>query len=395
MTYQLRVALLAGTLAQGGAEKQLAYTVRALLQCGANVRLYATTRGEHWEPLIQSIGVPVVCVGSWTNPLARLSALAIELRRFRPHVIQSVHSYMNLYAGLVGRILNVPSLGAMRTSFRRCAQANGVWARFLIKAPTMLVANSEAVVDELAQAQMAQDRILLLPNVIDLREYIVADTFNAWLTERREAAPTAMFVGRLIPVKRLDRFVNAVSQACKVFPTMKALIVGDGPERARMEQLVEATKLPAGRIEFLGQVDDVRAVLSNGDMLVLSSDDEGSPNVILEAMAARLPVITTPVGDASVMVQDGINGYVVPCERVDVIAERMIRLAESPSLRFRLGSAGRMWVERNGDAKNLPGRLMEIYREAARRVNDARLLRLLPTSQPNDPPWESGMCAGA
>ena len=82
---------------------------------------------------------------------------------------------------------------------------------------------------------------------------------------------------------------------------------------------------------------------------------------------ARLPVVTTPAGDAGVVVDDGVSGYVVPFDDVDAMAGRMIRLAESRELRQRMGEAGRRRVENAHSYDGLAGRLMSVYEAIAGR----------------------------
>jgi glycosyltransferase involved in cell wall biosynthesis len=147
--------------------------------------------------------------------------------------------------------------------------------------------------------------------------------------------------------------------------------------------------LPDG-VLFLGQREDVPAVLSRVDLLVLTSAYEGFPNVLLEAMAARLPVITVPAGDAGIVVQDGLTGYVVNPEDPEGaggevaitrgIADRLVCLAQSASLRRQLGDAGRRRVEQLYSFEILPSRLFSLYQEMARASGDRRLAHILSAS---------------
>ena len=100
-------------------------------------------------------------------------------------------------------------------------------------------------------------------------------------------------------------------------------------------------------------------------MLVLTSDDEGLPNVVLEGMAAGLPVVSTPAGEARRIVEDDVDGLVVPFGDAGAVADAMRRLARTPLLRARLGSAGRSKVRRDYALESLPERLAALYRSAA------------------------------
>jgi glycosyltransferase involved in cell wall biosynthesis len=110
-------------------------------------------------------------------------------------------------------------------------------------------------------------------------------------------------------------------------------------------------------------------------MIVLTSRQEGFPNVLLEAMAARLPAITTPVGDAAMLVDDGRTGFVVPFGDEALLAVRMMALAQSPAMRRIYGDAGRARVEAHYRVDGLAGRALRIYRGIAAQQQCGRTLR--------------------
>jgi glycosyltransferase involved in cell wall biosynthesis len=122
--------------------------------------------------------------------------------------------------------------------------------------------------------------------------------------------------------------------------------------------------LPDG-VCFTGQRADVPALLDGSGVFVLTSDHEGFPNVLLEAMAARLPVVTTPAGDAADLVEDGRTGFVVDFGDKKKLVERIERLTDSPDLRRELGEAGRKRVEEVYGCAGVASRLLGIYRKVA------------------------------
>src|SRR5213593_4389041 len=110
----MKVSFVAGTLGQGGAERQLFYMVKALVETGARPRVLCLTRGEFWEERITSLGVPVTWVGERPSRLARTRAIVAELKRERPDILQSQHFYTNLYVVAAARVLGVREIGAIR-----------------------------------------------------------------------------------------------------------------------------------------------------------------------------------------------------------------------------------------------------------------------------------------
>src|SRR5262245_10008242 len=94
---RLTISFLAGTLGQGGAERQLFYSLRTLKESGAHPQLFCLTRGEFWEEPIRDLGVPIRWIGKHQSRAVRLACLIDSLRKDRPMIIQSQHFYTNIY----------------------------------------------------------------------------------------------------------------------------------------------------------------------------------------------------------------------------------------------------------------------------------------------------------
>ena len=94
--------------------------------------------------------------------------------------------------------------------------------------------------------------------------------------------------------------MTALNIACREAPKLLGIIIGDGPELANLQAFAQQRGLSEENLLFLGRRDDVPAILRRAQIFMLTSDHEGFPNVLLEAMAARLPVITTPAGDLAI-----------------------------------------------------------------------------------------------
>lgn len=384
---RLRVALLAGTLGPGGAEKQLVYMARALAEAGVSVRVYCLTAGERYEQELCRRGLRPICVGGVGHPVLRLGALLRRLGGFRPHVVQSAHFFTNLYVAVAGRLLGCLALGAIRSDVDHEMQGNRFWGPWLLRCPTALITNSAAAFRNAQRRGVPPSALNVLENVIDLEEFdeefdrqvFAADAAPSIgrAAERGCAGPVAAIVGRLVPAKRVDRFLTAVSIAQQALPELQGLVVGDGNQRAALEQLARTLPLRPGSIQFAGHCPQTAPWLRQAHMLVVSSDHEGFPNVVLEGMAARVPVITTPAGDAPVVVQDGVTGFVVPFDDVRAMAQRMVQLACAPALAREMGAAGRQIVEQRYGINGLAGRLLAIYRRHAEMSANRQVLQAL------------------
>ncbi len=372
---RLRVGFVAGTLGVGGAEKQLTYMAAALQRAGVEVEVYCLQRGEAHEHTFKQMQIPVLHFGQVHSVPMRTWRLWRHVRHFRPHILQSAHFFTNVYAGLVARALpGEISIGAVRSGLQYLFDLLGAPTRLGLSLPHSIIVNSHSALEEAHTMGLPAERFFVLPNVIDRSAYNPHE-----LADDRTAPDLikAIFVGRLVPEKRVEHFLQALAAARREVPHLVGYVVGDGPERARWERTAADLGLLGHGVAFLGQRKDVPQLLLASDMLVLFSDYEGSPNVIIEAMAAGLPVISTPAGDAKYLVLPEKTGYLVPFGDISGMAEHLVILAQSPALRAEMGAAAQRLVEANHDPDHLANRLMTIYRDIARRRHANRLLKAL------------------
>ncbi len=150
----------------------------------------------------------------------------------------------------------------------------------------------------------------------------------------------AITVGRLVPWKRIDQLLEALFQV----PGLGLVVVGDGPERSRLEALAKRLSV-SERVYFAGSQSKLETLMLMAacDFFVLNSTYEGLPHVVLEAMALGLPVVATAVGGIPEVVKDGETGILVPPEG-DGLIEALRRLVEDPKGRKAMAHAGQDWV---------------------------------------------------
>jgi glycosyltransferase involved in cell wall biosynthesis len=373
---RLRVALIAGSLGQGGAEKQLVYLAKSLLNKGIDVRIFCLTRQEYYETALNSLGITPVWVGRYSNPLFRLAHLATVLQGFHPHIIQSTHSFANLYAALAARLFNSISFGSFRNDVFSALESHGHWGRSLLQLPHAILVNSITGQHNAISTGVNPKKIHLLPNVIDLVEFDrPSQKDDSILLSSNHVI--MITTARMIKEKRLERFLSSLALARRAIPELQGVIIGDGPERHSLEKVAGQFGLLPDGVLFLGQRVDVPSLLRQASLFVFTSDSEGLPNAILEAMAARLPVITTPAGDAPHVVQGALCGYVVPFDDIDEIARQVVGLARSPELRKEFGSAGRRCIEQRYSYESLATNILGIYHIVAEHLDNHRLRQVL------------------
>jgi len=355
---QIRVCFLAGTLAQGGAERQLYHMLGALCRAGAALRVLCLTRNEFWEESIRELGVPVTWIGQGRSKLGRLFRIVAELRRDPPSIIQSQHFFMNAYAGVAARWLGVASIGALRSNglmeLRDCGWPGG-WVN--LRAPGVLAANSTAAMRYVAPMRRP-DRLYQLSNVVDTVAFAPA-------ASRSAGSLRLIAVGRLVQSKRFDHFISLLAcsrQQCGC--PVSGIILGDGPMNDQLRAQASGLGLTPTDIEFCGCVADTSSVYRRADVLVMTSEYEGTPNVLLEAMACGLPVVASKVGGVPEMVQHGQNGFLVDCGDEAGYRVALERLSQDAQLLAAMGQRARAYVQEHHSLDRLPGMLAALYEKA-------------------------------
>ena len=191
---------------------------------------------------------------------------------------------------------------------------------------------------------------------------------------RSAGAPfTVLFVGRLVERKGVSHLVDAVS-LLRSGVDVRLVIVGDGPERARIEARVRERGLD-GRVAVRGRVSEaeLQAAYAAADVFVLPAvidrrgDTEGLGVVLLEAMNHRVPVIASAIGGITDIVEDGVSGLLVPPGDGTALAAALERLARAPDLSVSLGDAGYRRLHERFSWDAITRRWLEVYAAAARR----------------------------
>jgi glycosyltransferase involved in cell wall biosynthesis len=330
--------------------------LRALKQAGVSTRVLCLTRGEPFEQEILDLGVPVEWVGgSGLRPL-RLYRIIQSLRREPADILQSVHYYTNLYVAVAGRLLGIREIGAIRSDLLGEIKANGIYGRWQLRLPRHLIANSELARQRAIETGIPSDRIGFVRNAVNIRES------NGKKSEGDGRAVQVLFAGRLTEVKRPDRFLRVISKVVKRLPDqrLKIKIAGDGPLRADVTALARSLGLGEDGFEMLGELEDMSRVYQETDLLMLTSDQEGTPNVLLEAMSFGIPVAATRVGGVPEIIGDQ-RGFLSDPEDEEALTAAAVRLITDVRLRTRFGRMGQDFVARRHSLAALQAQLTGFY----------------------------------
>jgi glycosyltransferase involved in cell wall biosynthesis len=349
----LRVCFIAGQLSLGGAERQLFYMVKALTDSHIQCCVLSMTQNDFYEEKLRQIGVPVIWVGSSSLRPIRLLKIYKYIRSWAPHVVQSMTSATNLYAVFSAKVTDTIDIGAIRSNGLAEFSRMGFLGAMSLKLPKVIIANSRQSITTVKVHHKRTNNIIFLSNVVD------CDYF-APKPNVKESTFTVLSVANLRQVKRHDIFLRAIAEVRKKTENIRGCIVGSGPLLPQLTEL--ATSLDIKDIvDFVGQREDVRTFYQRASVLLVTSDYEGMPNVILEALASGLPVVSTRAGDAIYIIEPNTTGYLSDPGDVDGLSNHILKLASDPELCKTLGNAGRTQMLERYSLNNLTSNLTAIY----------------------------------
>lgn len=167
-------------------------------------------------------------------------------------------------------------------------------------------------------------------------------------------------IARLAPQKNQTLLIEAFAKNPGRYDNSKLIIVGDGDEREKLREIAKLHGLE-NKVHFLGIRTDIPDILNASDVFVLSSDWEGNPLSIMEAMAAGKPVIATSVGGVPELIQNNDTGILVPPKDVDALSKAMLLLMEDRGLCHKLGERAREFAEREFDISVMVKKYERLY----------------------------------
>ena len=230
---------------------------------------------------------------------------------------------------------------------------------------TMSIEHSDAITTvSKYMAREAKDNlgiekeIKVIPNFVDHELYQPAPC--QIIDNPHPRAITLVHVSNFRPVKRIEDLIYSMCIITKKEPDAQLILVGDGPERHRIERLIDKLDLRRN-ILVTGYRSDVAAMMNCADALVLCSETENAPLTILEGMSCGLPIIATNVGGIPEQVQDGKNGFIVPVKHPEEIAEAALKLNADENLLAVMGANARKTVLERYTKDKVIKEYIEVY----------------------------------
>lgn len=366
----VKVVFWAGSFERAGTQRFLLELLARLDRGAFEPTVFSTLPTGELLPAIEALGVPVLEFGTGRSAASPatvrgLSAAAAHLRLEDVAILNCMLGIITLFGPFVGRAAGVPVVvnHQRNASYWIRGGARERAYRFVNRNLVDAVAvNSPAASEELVT------RFRVPPaKVVDVGAGIDVARFASARRDAHLAAalglgggPVVGIVAKLSPVKGHDRFLDAAARVARERADARFLVVGDGPLRRDLEERARSLGV-AERVVFAGAREDVPSLLALMSAFVLSSESEGSPNAVMEAMAAGVPVVATDVGGVASVVGDSGAAALVPAGDADALARGVLRVLSDQSAAAGMGAAGRRWAEEHHDIGAVVRRVENLF----------------------------------
>lgn len=342
-----RVLHLITSFEIGGTERQAVELLKRLDRDRFDVRLASLRNEGPFYREIESLfpDVPEFPLTSFydANAVRQLARLRKLMTRDKIDILHAHDFYSSFIGAVAGRLAGVRVIACQRHLKLSDRRAHEMGTRLIHRLAHRVLVNSEAIRDRIIEQNSKPPRKITI-----IRNGVLASSVpsaQAQCEIRRELRINADarligMVARLQPVKGHRFFIDAAAHVLGEQSDAHFVLVGDGPLRAEIGDQV--ARLGIGdRVHLLGDRADVARIVSGFDLLVLASLHEGSPNAVMEAMAAGVPVVATAVGGTKELIIDLESGYLAPPADSAALAERIVFALNDEANRAEIISAAR------------------------------------------------------
>lgn len=357
-----RFLYVIGQLGVGGAERQLFYLLSNLDRSRYRPCLVVWNHDPHekYYREIDALKIPIYGLPAQWSPIAKLLVLRKLARALSPEIVHSYIFFTNFAAYYAARGTGALAIGSLRSDIARSIKSGGKLRGALnSRRPHCHISNSVTCVE----AAHRYSSFFVPKQYVVVRNGLNLDSFRTSDDTLAKSAYVAS-VGSLLPVKRWDRLLRSVQNIMSVgIKDVRFRLAGEGPLRPVLEQLAGELGV-SHAIELLGAIHDMPAFLRGAQFLVHTSESEGCPNVVMEAMAAGRAIVATDAGDIPYLVEDGKTGFVVRQDDDEALINRIVTLLTNPDLCREMGKNARARAEQEFELSSFVTRTLDAYKAA-------------------------------
>jgi glycosyltransferase involved in cell wall biosynthesis len=333
-----KILFVIGQLDVGGAERQMLYLATNLNPERYLVKVCSFSADIPLLSMFEGHSIETIVLPKTGNPdLTRPFKLFQLVKEFQPDLIHSYLFVANTWSRIVGTLLRIPVILSERSSELRKPKWQKLIERLLFPFGSLLIANSQSGAKRVIEnKEFKAGKVKVVYNGVPLEKYkreISEETRLKLRSELQipESSKVIGIIGRLHYCKNHELLFESFEIINNQIPDLFLLCIGDGPRKDELEKLADLLGIQ-DKVIFAGIREDIPECLSIMDVLVLPSRWEGFPNVLLEAMAAKCPVIATKVGGVEELINDGQTGLLVNSENKFELSDKIKLILEDIEL---------------------------------------------------------------
>ncbi|MFN0197935.1 MAG: glycosyltransferase [Planctomycetaceae bacterium] len=312
---------------------------------------------------LEQAKVPVACLGARkASDVWILPRLIRQLRQTKPQILQTFLFHANILGRLAGRWTGIPHI----LSGIRVAEKRSAWPLRIDRWTQCCVEQNICVSEGVAQFShrqggISRDKLIVIPNGVDAQKFATAEPADLSPFGVPPGIRPFICIGRLDEQKGHRYLFEAIARIDPADPDLHLLVVGTGPLEKNLREWVEQRGLKE-HIHFTGWSDQVPGLLRASSVFVLASLWEGMPNVVLEAMAAGLPIIATAVEGVGELVVPERNGMIVPPRNSGALADALTWFRAHPEAAAKMGQESQHIVKKEFTTEAMAIRHVQFYR---------------------------------
>lgn len=355
---KIKVLFVIDFLTYGGAPKMMTEIANSLSLNGMDIKVYGYANTSYHYNFVDEVeyipGIPLH-KNFYLRHFLKVPQVRKTIKRVNPDVVISFMPNPNVLSIIGTRFLKIPVIISERGD---PAIYTGIVAKikhFFYNFADVLVCQTEGARD--CFNDRIKKKTVIIPNSVTMQQ--------AKITPIEQRRKEIAFVGRFYTVqKRQDLMLMAFKEVLKKHPEYKLVFYGDGEDQNDIERIVEKEDIMENVI-FAGRVDNVADAIKNAGIFVLTSDYEGIPNALVEAMCLGLPVVATDCtpGGARLLIEDHVNGIICSRGKADEIADAIIYMIDNPVEAEKMGIKAQKIID-----KFSPNKINDLWKETVENV---------------------------
>ncbi len=242
--------------------------------------------------------------------------------------------------------------------------------KYLIRNSSDAVIAVSKELEKIIKGRSAKGKVFQINNAVEIKSYDMNG--NSVEIRKKYGASDRFWIGtaaRLVKIKNIPMLIEAGKHLAELDIPFKISIFGNGPLRGHLQDLIKKNALN-GKVVLEGFEQNILPIIKSMDVFVLTSNHEGLPMALLEAMLVKTPLVCTAVGGMGEVIEDGVNGMLVPPSNSNKLAESLVRIYEDRDLAGKFAENGRKVIEEKYSLSETAGRLCDVYNELSNNIGN-------------------------